>query len=96
MDFTPFTELGIAGLAGLIVFFGYKVLCIFVEQWKISNEVVKSNALAQHKLADVLENTNRQSDKFHAELVEMMQKTYKKVTEIHTVVACEDSNKGGE
>lgn len=96
MDFVKLGELVGTGVITItVVFFGYKMVELFVAQWKASTEALNRNTASFEKLSDVFEQANKNEESFR-EAVMMAQKqlleheldTNKKVTELHKKLVC--------
>ena len=93
IDWGVLENIGIAGALVIVVLFGFRVFKLFADRWEASDKIVRVNAEAQDRLAQVLETNQRQSAIFNAELVELLKKTYVKVSAIHTEVICSEDDK---
>lgn len=76
-------KVGIAGVAIAILWFGFKVFQIFVQQWKQSTDAVNRNSKSFEKLSVVFEKQSAREEKFQENVLATIGDTHIKVTELH-------------
>lgn len=89
-DWGALKGVGVGGICIAIIYFGFQMFKIFIEQWKNSTDAVNKNTEAFAELSKVFERSHERELEFQDYAKEKLQaseerekKTLKKVIEIH-------------
>lgn len=72
MDYTIIEKIGIAGVAFVAIYFGYKMMEIFIAQWKVSTEAINRNTESFEKLTEVVDRAAKREQEFQREATELL------------------------
>lgn len=89
-DWSVIEKGGIAVISVTVIYFGYHVFRLVVEQWKNSTDAVNKNTEAFLELSKVFERSHEREVEFQKEALEILRESHKlnrdtniKVREIH-------------
>lgn len=96
-DWAAFDKLGALGISALALFAGYRIVVMFVGQWKVSTEAINRNTDSFEKLSEVFETQSKREKEFQVEVLHMMHDSYslvsdtsRKVTHMYHKMVAED------
>lgn len=66
-NWTALEQVGIAGVALGAIYFGYKIVSLFIEQWRVSTEAINRNTESFEKLTEIVDRASKREQDFQKE-----------------------------
>lgn len=85
-DWSAIEKAGGIGIAIAVIFVGYKLFQLFIQQWQNSTDAVNNNTTAFQELSKVFEKANEREIEWQEKAMDIMKDTNKKVKDIHDKV----------
>lgn len=100
VDWSSFKELGGLGVSAIAIYFGYRMVVLFIDQWRVSTEALNRNTDSFKKLSEVFETQSTLEREFQKEVLriihdshEIVADTSRKVTRIYDKIVVEEEKK---
>lgn len=80
-DWSSFKEMGGLGVSAIAIYFGYRLVVLFIDQWKASTEALNRNTDSFKKLSEVFETQATLEREFQKEVLRLIHDSHDIVTD---------------